>query len=138
MASHSNLPPVLVVDDSADDLILIKRLLAKAGIKNPVVTFDDPTKVLAFLKAAAQTPDSGLIPCIVFTDLKMPRVDGFDLLKWVRDQKKPLADLPVIILSGGAEEKDLKRAKTLRANKYIVKFPKPEAIAAIIAEACAS
>src|SRR4051812_2498756 len=85
MAAQS-LPPVLVVDDSEDDLHLIKRLLAKARVKNPIVTFDDANRLMAFLKAAA-TPDSGLMPSLVLTDRKMPGVDGFDLVKWIRSQK---------------------------------------------------
>jgi CheY-like chemotaxis protein len=135
MSAHSNLPPVLVIDDSPDDLILIKRLFIKAGVKQPVVTFDDSAKAMAFLKAAAAAPDSGLLPCVVFTDLKMPLTNGLELLRWIREQKR-LADLPVVMLSGAAEEKDVMRAKTAGVTEYLVKLPKPDVIAAIIDEAC--
>ena len=131
MSSYANLPPVLVIDDSPDDVILIKRLFIKAAIRNPVVTFDDSSKAMAFLKAAAGAPDSGLMPCVVFTDLKMPVTNGLELTKWIREQRR-LAHLPVVMLSGSGEEIDVKRAKAAGVNEYLVKLPKPEAIARII------
>src|SRR5437868_5569670 len=128
MAAPSNLPPVLVVDDDQDALHLIKRILAKAGIKNPVVTFDDASKVVAFLKAAASAPEAGLMPCVVFTDLKMPAMDGFELLRWIRGEKN-LARLTVVMLSSSSLDKDMKRAKALGVDDYLVKFPTPEKVA---------
>jgi CheY-like chemotaxis protein len=134
MASHANLPPVLVVDDNENDLFLIKRLLAKAGIKNPVVTFDDCVEAVSFIKAAAQ-PNSGLMPCAVITDLKMSGMNGMDFVEWIRSQKS-LARLTVIMLSGSNLDNDVKRANALGVDTYLVKFPSPDVIARIVTEAC--
>jgi CheY-like chemotaxis protein len=111
-----------------------KRLLAKARIKNPVVTFDDAPKVVAFLKAAASAPEAGLMPCVVFTDLKMPGMDGFELLRWIRGEKT-LARLTVVTLSSSSHDKDMKRAKVLGVDEYLIKFPTPEKLARIVADA---
>lgn len=134
MAAQS-LPPVLVVDDSEEELHLIKRLLAKAQVKNPVVTFDDASRVMTFLKAASATPDSGLMPCILFTDLKMPGVDGLDLVKWIRTQKS-FARLPVVMLSGSGEDREVKRAKELGVTECLTKLPTPETLSKVIANLC--
>jgi CheY-like chemotaxis protein len=135
MAVAPNLPPVLVVDNDEDDLHLIKRLMGKGGVKNPVVTFDDPSKAVAFLKAALAMPNGGLMPCAVFTDLKMPRMDGFELIAWIRGEKA-LTALSVVMLSSSSFEKDIKRAKALGVDNYLVKLPTPETMAKIVADAC--
>src|SRR5258705_11265349 len=119
------LPPVFVVDDSEDDLDLIKRLLAKSRVKNPVVTFDDAKAAIAFLKAAPSSPEPGLMPCLLLTDLKMPELDGFELIKWIRGQKR-FARLPVIMMSSGGAERDAKEAKAAGADRFLAKFPTAE------------
>src|SRR5689334_20712827 len=85
--------PVLLIDDSHEDLFLLKRLLARADIKGPIVTIDDGQEAMVFLRASLNAGASDLTPRCVFCDVKMPKVNGFDLLKWMR-QQKPLAKIP--------------------------------------------
>src|SRR3954467_15150389 len=134
MAPRS-LPPVLVIDDNEDDLHLLKRLLGKAGLKNPVVTFPDALAAISFLKAATSTADSGLVPCLIFTDLKMPDIDGLAFTKWIRTQKT-LTNVTVIVISNSGVERDAKQAKAAGADKFFPKFPTADEIAKLVKQAC--
>ena len=120
---------ILLVDDDPNDIFLMRRLLTKAGVKNPVVSFGDGEELLGFLRPATQegagTP--GLRTAIVFLDLKMPKLDGFEALRWIRMQKV-LKDLPVVILSGSEEPRDIKKAKELGATAYLTKHPEVETL----------
>jgi CheY-like chemotaxis protein len=127
------LQPVLIVENDPDDLFLIRRLFAKAGVKNPVVTFEDGEDAIQFLRGSCSATGA-VLPCLVFTDLKMPRVDGFQLATWIRKQKA-LRDVVIVMLSGAGEESDVKRAKAIGIDRYLVKLPKPDEIAAIVAAA---
>ena len=130
-----SLPPILLVDDSEDDLLLIKRLFERAGIKNPLVTFHNAPALFSFLTALVSDPDTGSIPSAVFTDLKMPGLDGFDVITWIRE-KPVFRDLPVVMLSGSGQDQDVKRAHALGVTKYLVKLPEPDELAKIVADVC--
>jgi two-component system, response regulator len=131
MAADS-LPPVLLVDDSDDDLRLLKRYLAKAGVKNPIVTHSDAPAAIAFLAAAAHGAEP--MPCLVLTDLKMPGIDGFDFIKWIRRQK-PLKGLKVAMISGSGVPRDASQAKAAGADAFFAKFPTPAELAQLAHEA---
>ena len=130
----ASLPPILVIDDSKDDLHLLKRLLAKAGVKNPVVTFDEAPDAISFLSAASSSPDAGLMPCLVMTDLKMPGFDGARFIKWIRAQKA-LSGMMVVMISGSGVERDLNQARAAGADSFFGKFPTAGEMASLVAEA---
>ena len=135
MASGPTLPPIIIVDDSQDDLDLIRRLFSKAGVKNAIVAFDDPRVAISYLQ---NPPANGQPrPCLIFTDLKMPGMDGFEFVAWIRRQPS-LAGIPVVMLSGSGEAKDVARAKAAGVHTYLVKLPEPAALAEIVADSCAS
>jgi CheY-like chemotaxis protein len=66
------LPPILIVDDDADDIFILKRLLAKANITHKVVSFEDARAAFAYLQAEIAAGDKIYYPCVAFTDLNMP------------------------------------------------------------------
>jgi CheY-like chemotaxis protein len=135
-ATREWLPPVMIVDDDSNDVALIRRLLDRAKVANPVLTFIDSEDALRFLRALASTPEAPLLrPAIMFLDIKMPKVHGFVLLKWVRRQPN-LDDMAVVMLSGSDEPKDRERAAKLGADDYLVKLPPPEVMAATVAKWC--
>lgn len=123
--------PVLLIDDSHEDLFLAQRLLARAEIQHPVVTIDGGEQALDYLRAAAAADAGTRLPVVVFCDIKMPVQNGFDVLTWVRGQE-PLKKLPFFILSGANLEADKARAKTLGADGYLVKFPTSDTFREII------
>ena len=131
-----SLRPIIVIDDEPDDLFFIRRMLEKGGVKNPVVTFLDSDDVMTFLGAILvilrKVPE--FTPCVLFTDLKMPKIDGFELLKWVRRQRE-FDGLTVVMMSNSDNPSDVERAQKLGADRYLLKYPGPEALAELIAEA---
>ena len=131
MSAPDSLGIILVADDDADDLFLLRRMLVRAGIKNPVVSLRDGDEVVSFLRPVVSTGNKGVQPCLVLLDIKMPRLDGFEVLRWIRKQSV-LKTLPVIMLSGSDEPRDQKRATELGATRYVVKHPKPEVFAQML------
>jgi CheY-like chemotaxis protein len=134
MPNHG-LRPILLIDDNHEDLFLTKRLLARAGIKHPIITIDDGEEAIAFLRAAAAPGASDLLPCAVFCDIRMPKIDGFDVVKWARNQPA-LARTPIVMLTGGDVPEDRARAKSLGVTYFLVKFPNPDVLKQIVEGTC--
>jgi len=129
--STDGLRPILLIDDNHEDLFLTKRLLARAGVKHPIMTIDDGEEAIALLRAASGPGSTGLLPCIVFCDIRMPKIDGFDVLKWARSQTA-LAKTIIVILTGGDVPEDRAKAKKLGADHFLVKFPTPDVLKKVI------
>ncbi len=135
MARKSSSRPVLLIDDSHEDLFLTKRLLARAGIKQPIVTVDGGEEAIVFLRAAALPGAEDLVPCAIFCDVKMPKQNGFDVLRWVRSQKA-LKGATFVMFTGGDVPEDRALASELGADHFLVKFPTPDALKKIIDDCC--
>jgi two-component system response regulator len=133
MATAQSSSVIIVAEDDANDLFLMQRLVAKAGIKIPLMSFRDGEEVVTFLRACTESGYKGTLPRVVFLDIKMPKVDGFEVLRWIRKQST-FKTLPVVILSGSDEPRDHRRAAELGANGFLVKHPRPEVFARLIAE----
>ena len=130
MPSSPSLPPILVCDDESNDVFLLRRALMKAGITNPIIGVADGEELLEFLNGATF---GGLIPCVLFLDIKMPRMGGFEALTAIRSHPS-LAALKVVMLTSSDLPADLERARTLGADSYLVKFPTPERLAQVLRE----
>lgn len=136
MPRASHIRPVLLIDDSHEDLFLAKRLLARAGVTHPIVTIDGGEEAIVFLHATTLPGAADLLPILIFCDVKMPARDGFDVLKWVRSQDR-LKNVPMYILSGGNLESDKDKALKLGATGYFAKFPAAETFKQIVDQAAA-
>ena len=125
--------PILLVEDSEDDLFFFRRLLAKAGIKSPVAVVTDGQQAINHLAEAIQAAGKKdpAIPRLVFLDLKLPLRGGFEVLEWIRAQPE-LAHMVVVILSSSAETRDLVQAFTLGAQGYLVKYPEPPVFSEVV------
>lgn len=115
--------PILLVEDSDDDLFLFRRLLTKAEIKHPLSVATNGQAAIDLLSAEIGKGSAAKLPRIVFLDLKLPLRSGFEVLEWIRAQ--PLQRTVVIVLSSSAEARDVKRAYELGAHGYLVKYPAP-------------
>lgn len=129
-----HLPPILVVDDDPEDTYFLRRALKNADIPNPVIGCGDGEEAVAFLESAAF---GGQRPCLVFLDLKMARMNGFEFLAWIRAHTE-FDDLKVIVLSSSRLEDDRVRALALGAHDYLVKFPPSSVLAPLVAGALAN
>src|ERR1043166_1921396 len=108
---------ILIADDCQEDTFLLKRAFLKAGISTPVHFVADGQEAVDYLcgEGAFEDRAEHPFPQLLVLDLKMPKMDGFDVLKWMQDHKK-LKRLPVTILTSSAEQTDLNRAYDLGAN----------------------
>jgi CheY-like chemotaxis protein len=128
------LRPLMMVDDNEDDAVLLTRRLKDAGIKNPLVHFRDGGQAFMFLKQFCSGEKSpAKLPQLMFLDVNMPGLSGFDLLAWARHQPA-LADMKIVMLSGATEPWDAQIAAKLGANDYATKFPDAAALAQLVGD----
>ena len=125
-----SLPPILVADDESSDVFLLRRALLAAGVKHPIIGVADGEELLAFLDGATF---GGLVPCVLFLDIKMPRMGGFEALGAIR-RHPSLRALKVVMLTSSDLPSDLDRARQLGADAYLVKFPAPDQLSALLRE----
>jgi len=113
---------ILLVEDNQDDVTLTLRALKKNNILNKVVLARDGVEALEYLFGAdtEKGEEAWRKPLIVLLDLKLPRVDGLEVLKRIRQDERTRL-LPVIILTSSNEERDLINGYSLGANSYIRK-----------------
>jgi DNA-binding response OmpR family regulator len=105
---------ILLVEDNMDDELLTLRAFAKNNIKNEVVVVRDGVEALDWLRAAT------VLPQIVLLDLKLPRLDGLEVLRRIRADRRTKL-LPVIVLTSSREEADVVQSYELGANSYVRK-----------------
>jgi CheY-like chemotaxis protein len=113
---------VLLVEDNPDDALLMENAWRSAGIRNRLPVVDDGEKALSYLNGTGIYADREKypFPIAVFLDLKLPRIDGLDVLSAIRGNPQ-LHHLHVDVLSASARGADVEKALGLGANSYIVK-----------------
>jgi len=109
---------ILLVEDEENDVFFMQRAMKKAGLHPPHVVIDGQAAI-DFLKEIIDR-DRKELPGLVLLDLKLPRVMGFDVLTWIRQQPE-LRDLTVIILTSSKLSSDIESAYERGANSYLVK-----------------
>lgn len=114
--------PILLVEDNPDDEALTLRAFAKNKIRNPVVVARDGVEAIEYLLGAGPHAgrDKSVMPALVLLDLKLPRMDGLEVLRRVRADEHT-ALLPVVVLTTSRETQDIQEAYRLGANSYIRK-----------------
>jgi CheY-like chemotaxis protein len=119
MAEHA---VILLAEDEEDYVLLIRRAFAMAKIPNPVHVVWNGQEAIAYLKGEGKysNREEYPLPDLFLLDLKMPRVNGFEVLKWVRSQPG-LAPLRVLVLTSSDEIRDVNEAYKLGANSFLVK-----------------
>ena len=112
---------ILLVEDNPDDEALTLRAFAKNNIGNRIVVVRDGAEALDWLFKRGQYAERGEPePQIVLLDLKLPKVDGLEVLRQMREDPRTKL-MPVVILTSSKEESDVLRGYELRANSYIRK-----------------
>lgn len=113
---------ILLVEDNPDDEELTIRALRKNGIVNELVVARDGVQALDYLFGRGEWAgrDCSVTPAVVLLDLKLPRVDGLEVLENMRSD--PRTELvPVVVLTSSREEQDILRSYSLRVNSYVRK-----------------
>jgi len=113
---------ILIAEDRDDDVLLIRRSLKRAHVFNPLQVVGNGEEVIAYLSGEGKfaNRDEFPLPSLVLLDLKMPRLDGFQVLQWIRRQTS-LKALRVIVLTSSADIRDVNLAYQLGANSFLVK-----------------
>ncbi len=113
---------ILLVEDNPDDVELTLRSLKQQNITNEVVVAPDGAEALEYLFASGTYAgrDTSLMPAVILLDLKLPKVDGLEVLRRLRDDKRTKL-LPVVIVTSSKEEKDMISSYSLGANSYVRK-----------------
>ena len=114
--------PILLVENSEDDIILITRAFERAGLKHRIQAVTSGLDAIAYLKGEVPYIDrlKYPFPDLVLLDIKMPLTDGFDVLRWIRRQPA-FAKLCVVMLTSSDEIQDVNLAYQLGANSFLVK-----------------
>lgn len=122
-------PLILLAEDDANDAFFMRRALQKAEIECPLQVVTDGQQAVDYLSGQGQFSDREQfpLPSIILLDLKMPFLDGFEVLSWVGSQTS-LKNIPVVVLTSSAEERDRRKAAELGAKAYFVKPPKPDTL----------
>ncbi len=110
---------ILLVEDNRDDILLIERVFHKSKLseKFDLIVAQDGNQAASYLKNLKQ---KDILPMILLLDLKLPRVDGFEVLQLIRKNEKTQL-IPVIVFTSSKEEKDITKAYLLGANSYVRK-----------------
>jgi two-component system, response regulator len=113
---------ILLVEDSMDDAEMTIRALKKVNLANKLVHFEDGQEALDFLFGKGKFANRELTsrPKVILLDLKMPKVDGIEVLRRIKSSETTRF-IPVVIMTSSAEDKDMIASYDLGVNSYVVK-----------------
>jgi CheY-like chemotaxis protein len=129
---------ILLAEDLENDVFLIRRAFQRAGFTNLINVVRDGEEAIDYLSgtSAYANRDEYPLPDLILLDLKMPKVGGFEVLKWLRRQPE-IGRTPVVVLTTSDEINDVNKAYELGANSFFVKpsdFENYANLAAVIRE----
>ena len=117
MKKSSIARPILMIEDNPMDIDLTKRAFTKRNLNNPIQTARDGEEGLSYI---ARWDAGELTPVVILLDLKLPKVDGLEVLNQIKSH--PVYQvIPVVVLTTSTQDQDVKTAYQLGANSYIVK-----------------
>jgi len=121
-APTEKLPAVLLVDDDEQDAALVKRAFERAGLQCPFVKVASGLEAMAYLSGQPPYQDEIRFPHVglVLLDIRMPGIDGFEVLRWIR-HNPILLGLPIVVLTSSDEIHDANKAYLLGATSFFVK-----------------
>ncbi len=126
---------IVLVEDNPNDAELITRSLKKHHLANKIVLLKDGAEALDFLFAERkpEQPGGQIIPRVVLLDIKLPKVDGLEVLRQMKSDQRT-RDIPVVILTSSNQERDVTTAYNLGVNSFVTKPIKFDEFAKVVAE----
>ncbi len=117
---------VLLVEDNGDDIFVMKMACQRSGIPHQLNIVEDGDLAVEYLAGNGKFKDRTAYPFpdVVFLDIRMPKRDGHEVLRWIREQPH-LKNLPVVMLTGSVQPSDVNRAFELGVTSYLKKIPCP-------------
>ena len=124
---------VLLCEDDPDDVLLTQIAFEKARLANPLQIVRDGEEAIAYFQGEGRFADRKRfpLPILLLLDLKMPKLDGFHVLQWLRKQSE-VQRVPVAIMTSSDHDPDISRAYELGADSYLIKPPDAEALLALV------
>ena len=119
MKETSKKCPILLVEDNEDDVMITKRAIEEGQIRNNLYVTSDGEEALDFLRRKGRYREAPR-PGFVLLDLKMPKLDGFEVLREIKNDRD-LKSIPVVVLTSSGRDEDVEQAYALGCNNYIVK-----------------
>lgn len=131
--SDLNIVEILLVEDNPNDVELTLRALKKANISNQIHVVRDGEEATEFIFCEGKFTNRRIedMPSVILLDLKLPKIDGLDILKRVKSDLRTKS-IPVIVLTSSREQKDILESYNLGTNSYIVKPVNFEQFAAAV------
>ncbi len=119
---HIPMFSILLIEDCDDDAFLLHKALEREGINSPVRRVENGKQAISYLQGEGSYSNRAAFPfpSVIFTDLKMPVLDGFGVLHWLKTHPE-CSVLPVMVFSASSDGADIERAYRLGANAYLVK-----------------
>jgi CheY-like chemotaxis protein len=127
--------PVLLADDDDDAVFLMRRAFQKSALSNPLFVARDGQDAVDYLQGIGPYADRQAFPLprLLLLDIHMPRLNGFDVLGWIRTRPE-LAALPIVMFSSSSFECDKRKAQELGAHEYRVKTDETQDMVAMLHE----
>ncbi len=116
---NTRIRPILLVEDNPMDLDLTCQALKEVSVVNPILACRDGEEALRYIEEH-QLPTDSQVPILVLLDLRLPKVDGIEVLRQARNHAV-WKQVPVVVLTTSRENKDVEAAYALGVNSYIVK-----------------
>lgn len=118
MSNATRQPSILVVEDNPVDIDLMRRAFERRNLTNPLEVARDGVEALDFLERWERGELAP--PAVILLDIKLPKVDGLEVLRRIREHER-FRRIPVVMLTSSSEDRDIATAYDCGANSYIVK-----------------
>jgi CheY-like chemotaxis protein len=122
MTEKRSIAPILMAEDDLDDRLLARRAFDQNFVANPLITVNNGEELLEYLyqKGKFSDPATSPKPCFILLDLNMPKLDGREALKIIKEDEK-LKGIPIVIMTTSKAEEDIFASYNEGANSYITK-----------------
>ncbi|HTA76941.1 MAG TPA: response regulator [bacterium] len=122
MTTNRNIAPILMADDDVDDRMMAEKAASENRLANPFRTVNNGEELLDYLRHQGKFSDPATAPkpCLILLDLNMPKMDGREALRILKDDEK-LRKIPVVIMTTSQAEEDILVSYNVGANSYITK-----------------